>query len=261
MHVLALDTATEACSVALLLDATADGRGGRLVEAFEIAPRRHAELVLPMVESVLAEAGLGLDAVDAIAVGRGPGAFTGVRLAIAMAQGLALGAGRPVVTVSTLATLAQGAVGRLGGRGAGVLALIDARMGEVYAGAFGVDDHGLVVPIGDERVLAPAAVAAPEGEVVVVGSGWGAHRELFLARWGRAPTAEDPDALPRAGDLARLAARDLAQGLAFDAGAARPVYLRDKVALTVDEQIAARAAQRGAPGPSTVQVPTISGSD
>jgi tRNA threonylcarbamoyladenosine biosynthesis protein TsaB len=242
MHVLALDTATEACSVALLVDASVDGRGGRLVEAFEIAPRRHAELVLPMVGSVLAEAGLGLAAVDAIAAGRGPGAFTGVRLAIAMAQGLALGAGRPVVTVSTLATLAQGAVGCRVGPGNRVLALIDARMGEVYVGAFIVDDDGLVLPLGNGSVCAPAAVAAPEGDVVVVGSGWEAHREAFLAQWGRAPTAEDPDALPRAGDLARLAARDFATGLAVDAGEARPVYLRDKVALTVDEQIAARAA-------------------
>jgi len=241
MHVLALDTATEACSVALLVDATAEGRGGRLVEAFEVAPRRHAELVLPMVGSVLAEAGLGLDAVDAIAVGRGPGAFTGVRLAIAMAQGLALGAGRPVVTVSTLATLAQGAVGRLAGRGTRVLALVDARMGEVYAGAFGVDDNGLVVPLGHESVCAPATVAVPEGDFVAVGSGWGAYREVFLARWGRMPVAEDPEALPRAGDLARLGARDLAHGRAVDAGAARPLYLRDKVALTVDEQLAGRA--------------------
>jgi len=242
MHVLALDTATEACSVALLIDAAADGRGGRLVESFKIAPRRHAELVLPMVESVLAEAGLRLTAIDAIAVGRGPGAFTGVRLAIAMAQGLALGAGRPVVAVSTLATLAQGAVGRDAKPGDRVLALIDARMGEVYAGAFLVGNDGLVAPDGDEAVCAPAALAAPAGDVIVVGSGWGAHREAFLAHWGRAPRAADPDALPRASDLARLAARDFAKGLAVDAAAVRPVYLRDKVALTCDEQRAARAA-------------------
>ncbi len=242
MHVLALDTATEACSVALLVGATADGRGGRVVEAFEVAPRRHAELVLPMVESVLAEAGLDLAAVDAIGVGRGPGAFTGVRLAIAIVQGLALGAGKPVVPVSTLATLAQGAVGRVAGPGEQVLALIDARMGEVYAGAFTVDDAGLVDPLGEERVLPPAAVMAPAGDFVAVGSGWAAHRESLREGFQREPVAADPEALPRAGDLARLAARALATGCALDAAVAQPVYLRDKVALTVDEQIAARAA-------------------
>jgi tRNA threonylcarbamoyladenosine biosynthesis protein TsaB len=245
MHVLALDTTTEACSVALIVDATAEGRGGRLRERFEIAPRRHAELVLPMVGSVLAEAGLALRDVDAIAFGRGPGAFTGVRLAIAIAQGLALGADRPVVPVSTLATLAQGAVARRVAPGDRVLALIDARMGEVYAGAFAVDDEGLVRPLGDERVLPPGVVAAPDGPFVAVGSGWDAHRDVLLASWGRSPVADDGDALPRAGDLARLAARELAAGRAQDAARARPVYLRDKVALTVDEQVAARALGSG----------------
>lgn len=242
MHLLALDTATEACSVALLVDAAADGRGGRIVEAFEVAPRRHAELVLPMVESVLAEAGLGLASVDAIAVGRGPGAFTGVRLAIALAQGLALGAGRPLVAVSTLATLAQGAVGRLAAPGERVLSLIDARMGEVYAGEFIVDDLGHVVAVGEERVLAPGAIESPAAPFIAVGSGLAAYRDALLARWGREPAASDPAALPKAGDLARLAARDLARGLGVDAATAHPVYLRDKVALTVDEQRAARAS-------------------
>lgn len=241
MHILALDTATEACSVAVLVDASAEGRGGRIIEAFELAPRRHAELVLPMVESVLAEAGLELAAIDAIAVGRGPGAFTGVRLAIAMAQGLALGAGRPVVTVSTLATLAQGAVGRHAGPGDRILALIDARMGEVYAGSFVVDGEGLAVAADEERVLAPAAITPPAGPVFVVGSGYAAYREPLTALSGVSVSGGDPEALPRAADLARLAARDLARGLAVDAADARPVYLRDKVALTIAEQTAARA--------------------
>jgi tRNA threonylcarbamoyladenosine biosynthesis protein TsaB len=240
MNLLALDTATEACSVALLQSFDPSAASAALIERFEVAPRRHAELVLPMVESVLTEAGLELRDLDAIAVGRGPGAFTGVRLAVALAQGLALGAGRPVVPVSTLATLAQGAVARLAAPGDHVLALIDARMGEVYAGAFVVHDDGLVVPLGDERVVPPTAVAAPAGDFVAVGTGWGAHRERLLAAWGRAPRAGDPDALPRAGDLARLAAQELARGHAVDAAFAQPVYLRDKVALTVAEQSVAR---------------------
>lgn len=242
MNLLALDTATEACSAALLVDATADGRGGRLFEAFEVAPRRHAELVLPMVESLLAEAAIGLASIDAIAVGRGPGAFTGVRLAIAVAQGLALGLGKPIVGVSTLAALAQGAVGRLARPGDRVLALIDARMAEVYAGTFIVDASGLVTARGDERLLTPDAIEAPDAPFIAVGSGLAAHRDRLLSRWERAPAAIDPEALPRAASLIHLAARDLAGGLGVDAAAARPVYLRDKVALTVDEQRAARAS-------------------
>lgn len=240
MPILALDTATEACSVALLRHPDAPDGAARLVERFEVAPRRHAELVLPMVESVLAEAGIALVEVDAIAVGRGPGAFTGVRLAVAIAQGLALGAAKPVVLVSTLATLAQGAVGRLAEPGDRVLALIDARMGEVYAGSFVVGDDGWVVPLGDEWVAPPAAVLAPAGDFVAVGTGWSAHRDSLLAAWGRAPRACDSDALPRAGELARLAVRELAAGRAVDPARAQPTYLRDKVALTVAEQSAAR---------------------
>ena len=104
MKLLAFETATEACSVALYLD-------GEVHERFDIAPRRHAELSLPWADALLAEAGLARSQLDAIAVGRGPGAFTGVRLAIALAQGIALALDRPVVPVSTLAVLAAGAPG------------------------------------------------------------------------------------------------------------------------------------------------------
>jgi tRNA threonylcarbamoyladenosine biosynthesis protein TsaB len=225
MRLLAIETATEACSVALWVD-------GALHERFELAPRRHAELVLPMADALLAEAGVGKRQLDAIAVGRGPGAFTGIRLAIALAQGLALALDRPVLAVSTLAVLAQGAAGA----GAPILALIDARMGEVYAGAFDVGADGLVAPRGDEAVLAPPRVVAPAPRFVGVGTGFGAHPETLRARFGAALAACTPDALPRAGDLARLAARDFAAGLGVDALAAQPVYLRDKVALTLAEQ-------------------------
>ena len=122
MKLLALETATEACSVALWVD-------GAVIERHALAPRRHAELVLPMVDAVLAEGGISRRALDAIAVGRGPGAFTGVRLAIAVAQGLALALDRPVLPVSTLAALAMAAAQDAGA--APILAAIDARMGEV----------------------------------------------------------------------------------------------------------------------------------
>lgn len=231
MKLLALEAATEACSVAVSVD-------GRIVERHEFAPRRHAELVLPMVDAVLAEAGVSKRQLDAIAVGRGPGAFTGVRLAIAIAQGLALALDRPVVTVSTLAALAMGATEAQDGRATPILALIDARMGEVYAGCHRVDSQGLVEPIGEESLSPPQSLVVP-GHAAwrVVGTGWNAYRDLALPRLaGAAIVFEDGAALPRAAAIARLAARDHARGLGVDAALAQPVYLRDKVALTLAEQ-------------------------
>jgi len=223
--ILAIETATEACSVALL-------DGARVAERHEIAPRRHAELVLPMVDAVLAEAGVAKRALDAIAVGRGPGAFTGVRLAISIAQGLALALDKPVVMVSTLAALALDAQGD----GDAILALIDARMGEVYAGAFERDDDGLVTPVGDETVATAAALVVPERACwIVAGTGYGTYEKDVRARIPNIAGA-DGAALPHASAIARLAARELAAGRAVDASHAQPVYLRDKVALTLAEQ-------------------------
>ncbi|UCE90616.1 MAG: tRNA (adenosine(37)-N6)-threonylcarbamoyltransferase complex dimerization subunit type 1 TsaB, partial [Pseudomonadota bacterium] len=127
MKLLAIETATEACSVALAVD-------GDVRDRFEIAPRGHAGLVLPMAKALLAEAGLGLRELDALVFGRGPGAFTGLRIAAGVVQGLAYGAELPVVPVSSLATLAQGVSAQTGA--SDVLAVFDARMGEVYWGAF-----------------------------------------------------------------------------------------------------------------------------
>jgi tRNA threonylcarbamoyladenosine biosynthesis protein TsaB len=225
MRLLAIDTATEACSVALSVD-------GAVRERFEIAPRRHAALVLPMAEALLAEAGTSRRALDAIAVGRGPGAFTGIRLAISIAQGLALALDRPLVAVSSLAALAM----NTHDPGLPVLALIDARMGEVYAGAFRVGADGLAEPLGDEVVCAPDAVEAPAAAFTVVGSGVAAYRSVLEPRFGARAARWMPDALPHAADIARLALRALAAGGRFDPLDAQPVYLRDKVALTLTEQ-------------------------
>src|SRR6185503_4238342 len=141
MNLLAIDTATENCSAALLC-------GGQLLERSELAPRRHAELILPMIDSLLAEAGLSRRSLDGIAVGRGPGAFTGVRLAISVAQGMALGLDVPVVPVSSLAALALDAPDN----GAAILACIDARMGEVYTGTFRRMPDGRLESLGSETV-------------------------------------------------------------------------------------------------------------
>ncbi|MBS7456752.1 tRNA (adenosine(37)-N6)-threonylcarbamoyltransferase complex dimerization subunit type 1 TsaB [Coralloluteibacterium stylophorae] len=229
MKLLAIETATEACSVAVAVD-------GEVVERFEIAPRRHAELVLPWADALLAETGLRRRDLDAIAVGRGPGAFTGVRLAISLAQGIALALDRPVVAVSTLATLAMRAPAPAAGP---VLAAIDARMGEVYVAAFARDGEGLPQALGPERLGAPGSVPLEDLPwAAAVGSGLAAGEGALAARL-RA-VAFDPTAMPHAADLARLAAAAWARGEALAPERVEPAYLRDKVALTQAEQRARR---------------------
>lgn len=235
MKLLAFETATEACSVALYLD-------GQVRERFELAPRRHAELALPWAEALLAEAGVARAQLDAVAVGRGPGAFTGVRLAIALAQGIALALDRPVVPVSTLAVLAAGAPADGPGR---ILASIDARMGELYAGAFARDGETMAA-LDLERVLPPEAVALPvlpAGAWQGVGTGFAAADGLLGRRLGASLERIDPTALPRAADLARLAAVAFARGQVLAPERVEPAYLRDNVALTLAEQQALRAAK------------------
>lgn len=231
MNILAIETATESCSVALLC-------GASLLERSELAPRRHAELVLPMADALLAEAGISRKQLDGIAVGQGPGAFTGVRLAVSVAQGIALALDLPVVPVSSLAALAMQAPAN----GAPVLAAIDARRSEIYAGAFTVQADGLVEPIKDECVLAAADLELPrEVEWNVIGSGWGAYADAIRARLPGAPRWAEGARYPQARDVVRLAAPRLAAGEGVAPEHALPVYLRDKVALTLAEQRDARA--------------------
>ena len=232
MKLLAFETATEACSVALWLD-------GEVLERFDIAPRRHAELSLPWAEQLLAEAGVAKAQLDAIAVGRGPGAFTGVRLAVALAQGIALALDRPVVPVSTLAALALRASG---GADTRVLAAIDARMGEVYIGAFALRD-GDAVPLSAECVAKPELFDPPEGTWQGAGTGFAAAEGALQRKLGARLRDADPQALPHAADVARLAALAFARGEALPPERVEPAYLRDNVALTLAEQQALRAAR------------------
>lgn len=233
MHLLAIETATEACSVALWVD-------GEVRERFEVAPRRHAELALPWAEALLAEAGIVRSSLDAIAVGRGPGAFTGVRLAVALAQGIALALDRPVLPVSTLAALAMRAPGD------DIVAAIDARMGEVYAATFVRDGDGLRA-LDTERVVAPDAFVladtAGEGGWHAVGTGFGAAEGALVTRLGDRLASVDATALPHAADVARLGALAWARGEAIAADALEPAYLRNQVALTLAEQQALRASR------------------
>lgn len=239
MRLLAFETATEACSVAISVD-------GRVLERFEIAPRRHAELALPWAEALLAEAGVARSQLDAIAISRGPGAFTGVRLGIGVAQGIALALDRPVIAVSTLAVLAEGVVGSLSQQvpEAGdhnVMAAIDARMGEVYVGTFS-RRAGDVVALMPEVVAKPEDVAVPEGSGwIAVGTGFAAADGALRSRFADQLARVDAQALPRAGHLVRLAEAAFARGEALAPERVEPAYLRNNVALTLAEQQRLRA--------------------
>ncbi len=217
MKILALETATEACSAALNID-------GEIRERFEIAPRGHSASILPMLESLLAEADISLRQVDALAFGRGPGAFTGVRIGVGVAQGVAFGADLPVLPVSTLAALAQAT------NAGQVLAALDARMDEVYWGQYRRDESGLMRLQGEECVAAPEATPAVQGEGWLgAGSGWGAYAGSLRARHAAQLDAVAADALPRASAVSQLAVAAFGAGEAVGAEQALPVYLRDKV--------------------------------
>lgn len=235
MKLLAFETATEACSVALYVD-------GQVSERFDIAPRRHAELSLPWAEQLLAEAGVARSQLDAIALGRGPGAFTGVRLAIAIAQGIALALDRPLVPVSTLQVLAL----RAPAGATHVLSSIDARMGEVYVGRQ-VRVEGQWQAQGEEIVCAPDAVDLPDGaRWFGVGTGFGAAEGVLATRLSAQLDGVDAQALPRASDLLQLAVPMFERGEAMAPELVEPAYLRNNVALTLAEQQAARAAKQQA---------------
>jgi tRNA threonylcarbamoyladenosine biosynthesis protein TsaB len=215
MKLLAIDTATETCSVALLLD-------DRIIERATETQRGHADLILPMVDAVLAEAGLTLRQLDGLAYGRGPGAFTGVRIAVGVAQGLAYGAQLLTVGVSDLAAVAQ----QFATPGARILVCMDARMNEVYWGRFEATPSGLVAPTAVERVDRPEGIDSGD-TTVFAGTGFSAYPQLLA---GRAAVAVHATARPHARDIARLAAAELLAGRGQPPERAQPVYLRDQVA-------------------------------
>jgi tRNA threonylcarbamoyladenosine biosynthesis protein TsaB len=224
MTLLAIDTATENCSAALLA-------GERLIEREAEIERGHAERILGMVDEVLAEAAQSLASLDAIAFGRGPGAFTGVRLAAAVTQGLAFGAGLPVVPISDLRAVAQRVFDNVPAART-VLVCNDARMKEVYWGSFGRGAEGVALAIGNESVGPPASVELPAaggGEFHGAGRGFRAYPDL-AARLGARLSAIHSTLLPRAREIVRIGRAEHRAGRAVPAGQALPVYLRDDVA-------------------------------
>jgi len=225
MRFIALDSSTEWCSAALWQD-------GEIAAIERRAEHRHGELLLPMVERLLAQAGVGMQALDGVAFGAGPGAFTGLRIACGLAQGLAFSRDLPVVGVSSLEALAECAAAPR------VIACLDARMHEVYLGAFERRAGGWTA-LREAACLAPGAVPAlPEGgDWVGAGNGFAAHGAQLKLCLGAALIEQWPALRPGAYAMARLAAPRFARGEGVDAAGALPHYLRDKVALTRAERL------------------------
>lgn len=219
MKLLAIETATEACSAAISID-------GDIEQRFQVAPREHGSLILGMIDALMAEAQLSVSQLDAVAFGRGPGSFIGVRIAAGVTQGIAFAAGLPVIPVSTLATIAQGT------QHDQLLVAIDARMEEVYWGQYVRSPQTGMVSAQTEEILLPphnVEVAQASGTWVGVGTGWETYREVLLQRL---PFVQHVDTqhLPSAKFTAQLAAQLYQQGQVISAEEALPVYLRDRVA-------------------------------
>jgi len=223
MKLLVLDTSTEWCSAALWLD-------GQIQARRVLAEQRHSSLLLPMVDELLRAAGLALRALDGIGYGAGPGSFTGLRIACAVTQGLAFGADLPVVGVSTLESIAEQT-------GADhVLTVLDARMAEVYWAAYARDGAGWRA-VSEPQLALPESVVVPDGEAWIgAGNGFAALGEVLRPRLAAALARIDDTLMPDAVAMAPLAAAAFARGEGMDAALAAPIYLRDKVALTVDER-------------------------
>ncbi|MET4025148.1 tRNA threonylcarbamoyladenosine biosynthesis protein TsaB [Marinobacter sp. MBR-99] len=226
MKLLALDTSSEGCSAALWLD-------GQISERFELAPRGHTRLLMPMVRELLAEQGLTPKDLDALAFARGPGSFTGLRIATGVIQGLAWGLDLPVVPVSSLAAVALDAIEQHQlAEGDHIAVAFDARMGEVYWGTFRCH-QGLPMLIGEERVCPPGAVSLPDPGASAnwtgAGKGWALRGDMPEVVVCRIRTVDDA-LVARAAMVARLAEQDFRNGIAVPAEQAQPVYIRDEVA-------------------------------
>lgn len=224
MKLLALDTSSEGCSAALLVD-------GSVTERFEFAPRGHTRLLMPMVRELLAEQGMMPAQLDALAFACGPGSFTGLRIATGVVQGLAYGLDVPVVPVSSLAAVAADAIFRSSlSEGDGIAVAFDARMGEIYWGCY-VCRGGQPELVGDERVCAPESIALAPAVTRWFGAGQGWElQDRFPAAVTGAMTTIDPSLVPRASRVAEIAAPAFREGAGVSAAQAQPVYIRDEVA-------------------------------
>jgi tRNA threonylcarbamoyladenosine biosynthesis protein TsaB len=224
--ILALDTSTDACSVALNIE-------GEVREDFRVIPRQHTQQLLPMIETMMADAGLKISQLDAIAFGRGPGSFAGIRIATGVTQGLAYAADIPVLPISTLEALALGAHKKT--QAIHVVAALDARMNEIYVAAYDFDAAGNLTVVLDEQVCAPADLALDEQSRLAIGSGWRYVDDMSDAVQNSISVADELY-YPSAGDMLKLAENALLEGKAVNAAEALPVYLRDEVAWKKKDQ-------------------------
>lgn len=219
--ILAIDASSEACSAALLID-------NEIYERSEVIPRKHTELILPMVDEVLAEGGVSLNQVDAIAFNRGPGSFTGVRVSTSVTQGLAFALDLPVIPISGLATVAQGAWRN--SKHENLLVIVDARMKEAYWACY-QHQQGTMKLLGEEHVSPVSAINKPdEGEWIAVGSGVSVYNKDVQAIVADSVISLSVDSgNPQARDVADLAINEFESGNIVSAMDAQPIYIRDKV--------------------------------
>lgn len=225
MKLLAIDTATEACSAALSID-------GIISDRFALAPRTHTQLILPMIDDLMTEAGLQPQDLDALAFGCGPGSFTGVRIATGVIQGLAFGLTIPVVPVSTLAAIAQTFFSNNAEETVAYVAL-DARLDEIFWAVYQRNAEGFAELIGEEAVMAASLVRGVNKSGVGIGSAWAVYNEVLMTRLSGQVSRYETHHLPTARAIAQLGRRGFALGLAVEQ--AMPVYLRNKVAKKMGE--------------------------
>ncbi len=230
MHLLAIDTSTQACSVALYTH-------GEVIEKFALTPQAHLEALTPMIHEILAEGECTLNRLDALAFGAGPGAFTGLRIACSFIQGMALATGLPIAQISTLEALALNVADEYAGKQ--ILTVLDARMKEVYAGLYQIEE-GTTQRVLDDNVYGQENLAhlltnqiADQDELIVVGQGID-----IIENWGllKSNKVKLEGHLPRAGEIALLGVRDYKKGYVLDAEHIQPIYLRHHVAKTLIEQ-------------------------
>lgn len=221
MNILALDTSTEVCSIAL-------SYADQIIEQYELAPRQHANLILPMAQNLLTQAQLSLNQIDVIAFGRGPGSFTGLRIAASVTQALAFAHNIPVVALSSLQILAQGCYRQH--NATHIIAALDASMNEIYCGEYHLHEQRMVLS-NSERVCAPAEITIPsDGQWIGAGSGFDVYHQILQPKLADKLLQWLPNCYPSAQDMITLAAAEYQQGKAVSAEHALPVYLRDNVA-------------------------------
>lgn len=226
MKLLAIETATDACSVAIRVDS-------QILVDHRIAAQQHAAVLLPMIDALMDKAGISVSQLDALIYGRGPGSFTGVRIGVAAAQGIALGADIGVIGVSSLQAIAQGC--SRNHKDTSIAASIDARMDEIYFCQYQLSDNELMKPVTEEMVIAPDAIEC-EGPVAWAGSGADRYQDILESHYSVKPAQLRHNCLPEAQDLLSIGAGFASDGMLQGAEMASPVYLRNKVALTMRER-------------------------